>query len=267
MINETYFNTKYDTSMSTNVDDYSLIDITVHDNDTTTMFVGVVNAYPDDFALYPLIQKCMMRENRHVVSYIRVTPRQLNLHFIAYLNGFIRIELEVQLFDKNAPLNYEHMISRLMPETSLLKTNVNNYIQSGYICLEKDRMYMPTSAKQLRINPEMAQSEILWENIQGFRMLESLEIDSAVVNLSSMTNDSVRHLTIVKSTLLSLDGIHGFPELTGLTLEGCEIPCDFVDVLRTNANKIRTIEIIQCEVAELTDIEKYCENYGIAFIY
>jgi hypothetical protein len=287
MINETYFNKKYNTFMSTNVDDYSLIDITVHDNNANTMFVGVVNAYPDDFALYPLIQKCMLRESHHVVSYIRVNPRQLNLHFIAHLGGFVKIDFEVPLFDKDAPINYEHMISRLVPVTSLLNPDVDNYIQSGYICVEKDRMYMPSSTKKLLINQDMAQSKIMWENIQGFHMLESLKIDSAVVNLSTMANDSVRHIILVKSTLLSLDGIRGFPGLTVLTLEGCEIPCDFVDVLRANMHKITTIELIQCEALNndmitdngmlrnngvlynniIVNIKDYCETSGIAFIY
>jgi len=136
-------------------------------------------------------------------------------------------------------------------------------------------MYMPSSTKKLLLFGDVVQSEILWENIQGFRMLESFKIDSAVVNLSTMANDSVRHLIIVKSTLSSLDGIHGFPGLTGLTLEGCDIPCDFVDVLRANTHNIHTIEIIQCETHSdkgalcdiITDIKDYCETSGIVFTY
>ena len=278
MINETFFNVKYDTII---ISAYPVLQFTVHDNETKTEFIGEITAYPDDFALYPHIKKCMLREDGHVVSYICASERQLNLHFIAYLNGIVKIEFEVQLFDKNAPINYEKMTSRLVPVTAMLNPDVDNYIQSGYICVERDDLYMHTSLKKLNITDYSPDVEIMWENIQHFPMLVALQIDSAVVNLSSMSSDSLLDITITNSTLSSLEGIQGFPKLAWLTLEGCNIPCDFVDVLRANTHNIHTIEIIQCTTlcdkgalcdiitdnGVLRNIEDYCEASGITFTY
>lgn len=243
MINETYINKKYDTIFETDNDDYSLITIKVQDNDTDTLFSGVVNAYPEDLAIYPLIKKCMMREDGHVVSYIYVSDRQLNLHFIAHLGGFLKINFEVPLYDNDTPKNCQNMISRLVPA---LNPEVDNYIQSGYICLDNDHGYVQNSSTHLQIYGSDIRDYILWENISEFRSLVSLEVDSVYIDLTFMSSDTLRHLVIAKSRLLSLDGIEGLPELTRLTIEGCTIPTDFVDVLSSYKHKITTIELIQC---------------------
>jgi hypothetical protein len=266
MINETYYNVKYDTIIRTDGIDYSTMNIEVYDNKSGAMFNGAFDAYPEDFEIYQVIKKCMLRENNHVVSYIHPTSRQLNLHFVAHLGGFVKIEFELSLFDKKTPIIYEEMSSRLVPLTSFLNPDVDNYVQSGYICIRKDNLYMQDSQKQLHIY-DAGQYAILWESIEKFCMLDLLKIDSSVINLSCISSNSLQHLIIIDSTLTSLNGIQRLPELTHLLLENCVIPADFIEVLMANEHKISLIEIIDCDEKIATEIENYCRTTGITFKY
>jgi hypothetical protein len=266
MINETYYNTKYDTVIRTDGIDYSTMNIEVYSNESSAVFIGAFDAYPEDFEIYQVIKKCMLRENNHLVSYISVTPHQLNLHFIAHLGGFVKIDFELSLFEKNVPVIYKEMSSRLVPLTSLLNHTVDNCVQSGYICVRKDNVYRQNSVKYLDVY-DAGQFEIMWDNIQLFPMLNTLQINVEVLNLADISNDCVQDLLIVNTTLTSLNGIQGFPELLHLSLENCVIPADFIEVLMSIEHKICSIEMIDCDEKIATEIENYCRTTGITFKY